>query len=417
VNTLSKDTPLFAEVDGKYGIYTLKELYELHNQGHKIRVPTLLNERGEKTWVEVEDVVNFGKQKLKRITLATSRLFVEVSENAIIPAYSNALFLGIKKQIYLKFKLINVLNVSQDPRYNNTLLLTTRIPLNLPEGNNEEWEVGFTLGFFVSEGNLVYRKRSFTKNSLIRLKALSKKKGLSLEEYLKYMTDIERVELSVGQSDFERGYIAILQKHFKFTIPHKVTENGYIIHSFDLSLIHLIKDHIDGSISRTKHLKNEAYNRSWKMLEGIMDGYLCGDGSYYKKGDLFQVGMTANYKLRDDLIFLSKALGYDIHLHNGYFAKSPSTNNYYYYYFRLNIFKNWHRRTALGLVKEHIKKIEDVGEREAFNLVLKPIYSENDKRAIFNHLYFTAYGFLVSDAVKTLDRSVLSSSLPVPLSS
>ena len=61
MNALSGDTYLFAEVDGKYGVYTLRELYELHNQAHKIRVPTLLNERGEKTWVEVENAVSFGK--------------------------------------------------------------------------------------------------------------------------------------------------------------------------------------------------------------------------------------------------------------------------------------------------------------------------------------------------------------------
>jgi len=92
VNALSGDTYLFAEVDGKYGVYMLKELYELHNQGHKIKVPTLLNERGDKGWIEVEDVVNFGTQPLKQITLSTSRLFVKISEDAIIPAYSHLLF-------------------------------------------------------------------------------------------------------------------------------------------------------------------------------------------------------------------------------------------------------------------------------------------------------------------------------------
>jgi hypothetical protein len=415
VNALSWDTYLFAEVDGKYGVFTLKELYELHNQAHKIKVPTLLNERGEQTWVEVEDVVSFGGQPLERITLSRSRLYVEVPGDAIIPAFSPWLFSGAKEKIYLKFKRVNELKVTQNPDYNDTLLLTTRIPLNIPEGNEKEWDIGFALGFWIAEGSLHYRKRKNTEQSIAKLNGFARKKGMTLQEYLSYMTDIEKVQLALGKQDFERKYVDILQKHFKFTKPYKISENGYHLYSFDLNYIHLIKDYTEGQTSHNKHVKNEVYNRSLKFLEGILDGFLSGDGTFRKNMDLFQVGITTNYKLRDDLIFISKALGYDPHLHNEYFKKSPSSNNYYYY-LRLSISKNWHRHSALGLVKEHIKSIEDVGEKEAFNLVLKPLYPENDKRAKFNHLFFTAFGILVSDAVKVLDRGVLNSSLPVPIS-
>ena len=78
MNALSGETPLFAEVDGKYGVYTLRELYELHKQGRTIKVPALLDERGNKGWVKVEDVVNFGIHPLKRITLSYSRLYVKL---------------------------------------------------------------------------------------------------------------------------------------------------------------------------------------------------------------------------------------------------------------------------------------------------------------------------------------------------
>jgi len=402
VNTLSGDTQLFAEVDRKYGIYTMKELYELHNQGLKIRVPTLLDEIGNKGWVEVKRAVSFGKQPLKRITLATSRLFVEVSEDTIIPAFSNHLFLGNEKRVNLKFKHLNNLKVTQDMSHNDSFLLTTHIPLNIPIGTQNDWDYGFMLGFFLSEGNFIKRKHKNTKKSLMRLTAFARKKGMSIEEYLNYMTDVAKVQLAIGQSDFERGHIQILQKHFKFSKPSKVKyKNGYVIYSSDLSLIHLIKDHTEGSDSHTKHLKNEAYNKSRKFLEGILSGFLAGDGTFMKKFDLFQVEITTNYKLYNDLIFLSKALGYDVHLHNRYFAKSPSGK--LFYKLSLSISKNWHRHVALGLVREHIKKIEDVGEKEALNLVVKPLYDEKDKRSVFNHLYFTTFGFLVSDAMKTLE--------------
>jgi len=225
---------------------------------------------------------------------------------------------------------------------------------------------------------------------------------MTFEEYLEYMTDIKQVRLAVGLSDFERGYVDIVQKHFKFSKTLKTSENGYHLYSTDLNYIHLIKDYTKGHTSHDKHLKNEVYNRSWKFLKGVMEGFLSGDGHFVKKLDGFQVEITTNYRLYNDLIFLAKLLGYDIHLHNGRFIKSPSSNNYYYH-LSLNIFKKWNRHTALGLVKEHIKKIEDAGEREAFNLVLKPLYSENDKRSVFNHLFFTAFGFLVSDGLKTLE--------------
>jgi len=409
MNALSGETQLFAEVDGKYGVYTLRELFELHKQGLKIKVPALLDGYGGISWVEVEDVVSFGKQSLKRITLSASRLYAEISEDVIIPAYSSELFRRTEKQINLKFKHANDLKATQDPRYNDTILLATRIPSNLPEGNQDEWEIGFALGFFVAEGNFKYRKYKNTKRSLIMLKTLARKKGMSLEEYQKYMTDIQRAQLSVGSSDFERGYIDILQKHFKFSKLLKVSENAYYLYSSDLSLIHLIKDYIDGSDSHTKHLKNEAYNRSCKFIEGALDGFLSGDSYHDKKGDRFRVEITTNYQLYNELIFLSKALGYDAHINNGRFAKSPfPPYKKVYHYLRLSIFKKWHRHVAFWLVKEHIKSVEDAGVKEAFNVVLKPLYPENDKRAKFNHLYFVAFGIMVSDAVKTIANPPLS---------
>ena len=404
MNALSGDTPLFAEVDGKYGVYALKELFELHKQGHAIKVPALLNKRGKKIWVEVEDVVSYEKQSLKRITLATSRLFVEVSEDTIIPAYSSNLFSGTKKQIILKFKRVTNLKITQDLKRNDTFLLATRIPLNLPEGNQDEWEIGFALGFFVAEGTFHYRKHKNTNRSLAKLNGFAKQKGMTLKEYQNYTTDIKLVQLAVGETDFERRYVDVVKKHFKFANPCKMKhENGYQLYSSDLSLIHLIKEYTEGDDSHTKHLKNEVYNRSLKFLEGAMDGFLAGDGTFEKKWDRFRVGITTNYKLRDDLIFLSKALGYDAHINKGSFDKSPSSNNYYYH-LHLSIFKNYHRHTALGLVKEHIKSIEDISENATFNLILKPLYPENDARSAFNHLFIVAYGILVSDAVKTFAK-------------
>jgi len=399
VNGLSGDTYVFAEIDGKYGVYMLKELYELHNQGHKIKVPSLLNERGEKGWVEVENIVSYGNQSLKRITLSSSRLFVEVSEDAIIPAFTSHLFSGTEEQIKMNFKRVNELKILQDPRHNDTLLLTIHIPLNIPEGDQTDWEYGFALGYWVAEGSIKKRKHSFTKYSLAKLNSLARKKGMTLEAYLEFMTDIERVQLTVGESDFERGHVDIVQKHFKFTEPYKQKHaNAYQLYSSDLSFIRLIKDYTEGQTSHDKCVKNDAYNSSWKFLEGTMEGFLSGDGTFSKNMDLFQVNITTNYRLYNDLIFLSKALGYDLHLQNGRFVKSPSSNNYYYQ-LCFSISKNWHRHVALGLIRERIKKIEDVGKKEAFNLVVKPLYSDN-KRSIFNNLYFTAYGFLVSDAVK-----------------
>jgi len=406
MNALSGNTPLFAEVDGKYGVYTLKELYELHNQWHRIKVPALLDEHGNVGWIDVEDVVSFGKQRMKRITLTTTRLVAELTEDAIIHAFSHHLFEVEIEKINLKFKFVNELKITQDPRRNDTIFITTRIPLNIPEGDEKDYDYGFALGFFVAEGTFHYRKRKNTKQSLANLNRYAKQKGMTVEEYLNHTTDIRQVQLAAGQMDFERGYVDILRKHFKFSKPSKVSENGYQLYSSDLKYIHLIKDYTEGETSHNKHIKNDVYNRSWKFLEGILNGFLAGDGHFRKEQDLFEVEITTNYKLRDDLIFLSKALGYDAHINNGYFAKSPSSNNYYYK-LRLSIFKNFHRHIALGLAKEYIKSIEDVGEREAYNLVLKSLYSKDDKRVKFNHLYFSAFGFLVSDAVKTFTKPLL----------
>jgi len=300
---------------------------------------------------------------------------------------------------------VNNLKITQDPKYSDTLLLTKYISLNIPKGEQPDWDYGFALGFYLSEGNLEYRKHKNTKRSLVNLNRYAKQKGMTLEQYLEYMTDVQNVFLAVGQSDFERKYVDLVKKHFKFAKPHKVSENGYQLYSSDLNYIHLIKDYTEGDDSHTKHLKNEVYNRSLKFLEGILDGFLCGDGNYKKNFDYFQIEITTNCRLYNNLIFLSKALGYDCHLEKGGVRKSYFvSNNNVYHYLQLFISKNWHRHIALGLVKEHIKSVEDVGVKETFNLVLRPLYPENDKRTEFNHLYFTAYGILVSDAVKSFTK-------------
>jgi len=401
VNALSGDAPLFAEVDGKYGVFTLRELYELHNQGRAIKVPALLNERGEKGWVDVEDVVSCEKQSLKRITLATTRLYVEASKNAIIPAFSSRLFSGREKRINLKFKPVNELTFANDPTFSDTLLTAIRIPLNIPIGTQNDWEYGFCLGFFISEGNFEYRRRSFTKRSLAILNGFARKMEMSLEDYLKFTTEILRVDITVGQQDFERKYVDILLKHFKFAKPNiRKSDNSIMLYSSDKKFIHLIKDYIDGFNAHTKRLKNEAYNRSFKFLEGIMDGYLSGDAHYNIENNHFDVGMTENYLLYNDLIFLAKILGYDVHLNKDIFVKNFKTGKIYHV-LRLKVFKQFKRNSALGFVKEHIKTVEDAGVKESFNLVLKPLYPKDNKRSFFNNLYFTAYGFLVSDAIKT----------------
>jgi len=409
MNALCGDTYVFAEVDGKYVVYTLRELYELHKQGHAIKVPALLNEKGEKTWVEVEDVVSYGKQPLKRLVLVASRLFVELTEDTIIPVFSPHLFSGTEEQINLKFKPVNELQIIQshgiiwfkDQGENDAVLSAVRIPLTLSEGSQFEWEIGFTLGYFIAEGNFEYRKRKNTKQTFAILNGLARKNGMSLEKYLEYMTDVAKVWLAAGRSDFERGYVDVVTKHFKFVKPHKLGKNAFHLCSTDLDLIRLIKFYIEGNDSYTKHIKNEVFNRSWKFLEGILDGYLAGDGYFDKKTDEFQVNIATNYRLYNDLIFLSKALGYDAHIKKGQIYKSTLSNKLYYH-LRLSIFKNWHRPTVMGLAREFIKSIEGMGKDEAFNLVLKPLYSEADKRSVFNHLFFTAYGIIVSDATKTV---------------
>ena len=418
MNALGGDTYVFAEIDGQYSVFTLKELYELHKQGCKIKVPTLLNERGDKGWVEVEDVVSYGNQSFKRITLSSSRLYVEISEDAIIPAFSHHLFETEKEKIMLNFSIVNNLKAEKPLYFNSSLLLSTRIPLNIPDGDQKDYDYGFALGFFISEGNFVKRKHKNTKRSMEVLKGFARNKGMSLQQYLSYITDVKEIVLTVGAFDFERGNIKILQKYFKFSKPYKYkNSNTYKIYSHDLNLIRLIIEHVEGHTSHDKHIKNTVYNHSIKFLEGLLQGVLNGDGWYMKKSNCFGIKITTNFRLYNDLIFLSKGLGYDVHLWKAIYAKGGfAWSDKFYWSLQLGIFKTYHRRTALGLVREHIKSIEDVGEKEAFNLVVKPLYPENDKRAKFNHLYFTAYGFLVSDAVKTLDRGSLSFSLPVPVS-
>ncbi len=168
---------------------------------------------------------------------------------------------------------------------------------------------GFYLGFFTAEGNYIYYKHQLIENSIYSeyaLKRWSKEKGYSnVDEYLKKRkkVKIRGIQLTCGIKDIERGYREKLQ--YRFNMNHY----NNIVHltSYDKELIALTQRYIGGTTSKTKYLKDTVFNRSVSFLKGILEGFIAGDG--HEERTRTTIGITENYRLRDNLMIICKILG------------------------------------------------------------------------------------------------------------
>lgn len=76
----------------------------------------------------------------------------------------------------------------------------------------------------------------------------------------------------------------------------------------------VIKKHVDGTTSKTKHLKPTCWRRSNRFLKAFMDGYLEGDGNYDEPNDRWRLSFCRNDYLAQNMRTLCARLGYHLTL-------------------------------------------------------------------------------------------------------
>jgi hypothetical protein len=343
---LDGNTPMVAKVKGEIWRGTLKELSKV---GGRIFLPTL--RKGDATWVEVERIWKSEETKGLKVILTNGLSFI-TNENHRFPVK----FSSRKPSKYIKIKVKPL----KDIKKGHLLYLANSFPY-IETKNELTYEEGFAIGFYLAEGNLIRteRRNKGSEYSLYALERWAKAKRYpNVQEYLKNRDDVIGVELSCGLLD--KRYLSLLQKKYRI----KAYEYGanLAVRSYDPTYVESIKKFCLGENANNKHLSPEAYLHGLAFMRGILDGFLCGDG-YNRGRHGWRVKITNNSALTNDILLLSKFLGYEFRQHQ---EKNGTIGFSVYKRKPFNSFKDSSFQT--------IRKIEPVDNVELYEVAVKPLF-------------------------------------------
>ena len=301
-NGLAGDNKIYSKIDGNYDILSLDDLFDLF-KANTIEVPSI-DSKGNQIWVRVTNIIFIGKRKSLKV-IPTNGLYFTTIGTQKTPTIITAIKLKQTSDMNLRF--IEIKEIKKLDKF----WFLSHFENNLKEGETSDYKNGFFVGFFLAEGNYIYYSHKLKQNSKFSnyaLKRWSLEKGYSkIEDYLFQRKDkrIKGLQLSCGYKDLKKGYLD------KIVFSKNINRYGKKVHVsiYDKNAISIIKRYVHGSTSKNKRLKQLAFNKSKSFLQGVLDGFIAGDG--YIAKTRISIGMTNNYILRDQLMIISKMLKFE----------------------------------------------------------------------------------------------------------
>jgi len=329
-----------------------------------------LDHQGNQVWVKLERLKLLGENTTLKVILSNG-LYMTSIQSQKLPVYVNVRQINHNRFLEINFKHINQL-VRHDKMW-----FFTKMNINLDQGGKNDYTEGFFIGFFIAEGNYIYYKHEIKQNSVFSRNALkrwSKVKGFELiDNYLKEREDIKikGLQLTCGIKDIEKGY---LEK-----IPFKTNINQYrntvCVSIYDKGALKLVKEYVNGSISKDKHLKSSAFNTSKQFLKGFLDGFIAGDG--YIEKTMISIGMTSNYLLRDQLMLISKLNGMQPRYSETFAYAKDKMKKYRVLILRILSYKN--RIIRNNIIFQNLRRIEEYMKENIYELEIESQLSISDE--------------------------------------
>lgn len=376
---LEENSKIFLKRDDEFKYISIKEvksgdlLYSIDKSGNSIVV-------------KCKNVFNTGVKRCKQLNTYTGREII-TTDNHEFPFKSTITVNHSENYIKLKTQKTQNLIENKDCLYVNEYLETDMD--NNPD--IEKYNDGFIVGFYLAEGSYIKNKVGCYKNSKYSLYA--QKRWGKTHPHTKNVG----VQFSCGKTDIDRGYIKYLEK---YNIKIHEYGNTVNIQSRDKKLLFFIEKYIEKDLCYYKHLKQEAYNNGKSFLNGILDGFLAGDGYHDIKNDRYVVGICKNEELTDDIQMICRLLGYSFRKHKSMVKYKNGFLNKITMWIR----KNPKQKRIFNMITDKIKTIDDIGDRICYDIEVEPIYTTfcgngiTDKPSIeknknkWNNLYFLGNG-------------------------
>jgi len=331
--------------------------------------------------VKILNVFNNGNKDTLKIKTKTGREVICTPDHQFVVKKSTTIGGSYRK---LKIKKASELKITDFFYVNENF--------NIDLGKNKkDYRDGFIVGFYLAEGSYIKNKVGIYKDNKLSKNSQKRWGGNAPEN------KIVGVQFSCGIKDISSGYIEYLKRYKINTYTYK---NNVVINSRDKKLLQLIREFVDDDTCYKKHLSQSAFNQGNIFIDGILDGFLAGDGCYIKKEDRYRIGITRkNKKLVEDLQILSRLLGYDF--------RCNFRDNKYTGVADIAIRKKSVRKRSFGCITDKIESIEKNGEKKVFDIEIQPLYtghlgnnqyknkicgSSEKIKLKYNNLYFLANG-------------------------
>ncbi len=393
---LSSDTVMFAKVDGRYWKGTINELSNI--QSNNIYLPSVDRE-GNRLWVKSIKINKVGKARMKKITL-TNGIQIKVTPEHRFPVTVGSPYAG------KEYNKLTIKSASELKKRHHLWTSSDSFDLDIPEGTEEDYKLGYLIGFFVAEGNFI-NKTTVLKNTMFSECALarwSKEKGYnSIDEYIENRQDKNSIgiQLACGVKDIERGYI----KNFpiQFNYNKNIYGNKLHITSYGKDIVQLIQKYVSGTTCHDYSITNEVFNTNKKFISGILYGFLNGDAHYDIKYNRYRVGITENRLLMNDLMLLSNIVGYEFRYH--VYSNTAKIGDKVYSKLQFTIQPKKRFTGCRGIFLQAIRLIEDCDVDDVYDIEIEPIYklksnipSKEKRKSKYNNLYFLGNGVLTHNS-------------------
>lgn len=368
--------------DNQYFFSSLEEIYMKSNNS-KIFLPSL-EPNGNQIWVKLEFIKFLGKSITQKI-IPTNGLYFTTHHTAKVPVIVSVTPLRSDRYLQLRFKEIK--NISKFDK----LWFYSKLDIDIDNDLEHDYKIGFFIDFFLAEGNFIYYSNKIKQDSIFSRSALkrwSKEKGYkTVDDYLenRKVIKIKGLQISCGLKDLDKGYIK------RIPFPTNINRYGSKIHVsiYDYKAIEIVRKYINGSTSKDKHLKIAAFNRSKKFIEGILDGFIAGDG--YQEKTRISIGITSNFLLRDQLMILCKILGLQPR-YTETFARSSKEGKKRFHVLFLRILTYKNRIMRNNVVYQNVRRIENYKLEKIYKLEIESRKSVTDE---WNRLVILGNGVII----------------------
>lgn len=381
---LDGETKILARIDGQINHLTIEEMGNFIPK-NKVEVPTQ-DIKGDVIWVSVINHFNNGEKNTLKIVTKSGRAIYCTPEHQLVAKTTN--------RVPSDFLKLNLRSAS-DLKVGDSLIVNDELNLSIPVGDEDDFIDGFTVGFFMAEGNYICNKVGEYTDSKFSVCA-QKRWGRSVPDNRK-----TGIQLSCGERDIVRGFLPLIET--KYNIRTYEYENSRAVRSSDKALVELIDRYVSGKNCHEYHLKPDSFNRTRMFMGGILHGFLCGDGHFDVANNRWRIGTCPNKWLYDDIALLCRLTGASCRF-EGLSKSTGFGGNFDKQVFSIRFDDGKYRKTFNGNILDPIESIEQVGKRQVYDIEIEPLYTtfcgkgttttptKQRKLAKYNNLYFLANG-------------------------